>query len=238
MLAQEGLSFSYIPLKGSVRSNLKIQDEKSRQVTEFNETGPSMDAGQLEAFLELLKQETRGSAYVTLSGSLPVGCGQDTYQRCMQAMPGHSFVLDATGDALLLGLHEKPFLIKPNLQEMEAVVHQKLRTLRSIRDAALGLVVKGARHALVSMGPYGALLTDGGRTVFSPALKVKAESTVGAGDAMLAGMLMGLHQGESVFGALRYGVAAGAASVMTEGTQPLVLADFQALLPKVTEQEV
>ncbi|NLV57212.1 MAG: 1-phosphofructokinase family hexose kinase [Clostridiales bacterium] len=238
MLKHEGLVFSHIPLNGNVRCNLKILDQKSRQVTEFNESGPIMDSQQLEAFLLLLKKEAQGSAYVTLSGSLPVGCSQDVYQRCMHTLPNHTIILDATGEALLLGLKEKPFLIKPNLKEMEAVVQQKLRTLRAIRDAALSLIAKGAQHVLVSMGPYGALLTNGIRTTFSPALQVNAISTVGAGDAMLAGILMGLHQKENVFDAFCYGIAAGAASVMTEGTQPLVLEDFQTLLPKVTLQEV
>lgn len=238
LLAQEGLRFPHISLPGNLRSNLKIVDEKNRQVTEFNEPGPAMDAARWEEFLSLLQKEARGSAYVALSGSLPAGCGPSAYQQCMQALPEHSFLLDAAGEALLLGLQEKPFLIKPNLQELQEVTGRELRTLRAIRDAAWSLVKRGARHVLVSMGSCGALLTDGARTVFSPALQVERGSTVGAGDAMLAGVLMGLCQGGDAFDALRYGMAAGAASVMTRGTEPPRPEDFHALLPKVTRQEV
>jgi fructose-1-phosphate kinase PfkB-like protein len=88
------------------------------------------------------------------------------------------------------------------------------------------------------MGKMGAMYTDGNRTLYSPAVGVKALSTVGAGDAMVGGILLGLDQGLPLTEAFRCGMAAGAASVMTEGTQPIQVHDYQALLPKVIVQEV
>ncbi len=238
MLGEDASAFHFLSLPGKTRTNLKLLETQSNSVTECNEPGLPMDATQLQAFIGLLHQEASQSDYVVLSGSLPAGCGEDTYLRLMQALPEKKCVLDACGDALLLGIQARPFLIKPNLPEMEAVAGRELRTLRSIRDAALELVGAGAQHVVVSMGKYGALLTDGKQTLFSPAVTVDAKSTVGAGDAMLAGMLMGLEKGESMMRAFRCGMAAGAASVMTEGTQPLRASDFAALLPKVSLQEV
>lgn len=238
MMARDALPFDFLPLPGNVRTNLKILDRESRLVTELNEPGPDMEPNQQKHFLSLLNKQAQGSDYVVFSGRLPGGCAMPFYQQCMQALPGQRCVLDAAGAALLCGLKAKPFLVKPNLPELEEATGRELRTLRAIRDAALTLIKQGARHVVVSMGKMGALFTDGTKAFFSPAIPVEVKSTVGAGDAMLGGILMGLSRGESPESSFRYGVAAGAASVMTEGTQLLKASDFKKLLPGVTLQEV
>lgn len=238
MVEAEGLRFTYVRLPGKTRTNLKIRDLSTKCITEFNEPGLRMDEAQQQVFMELLKAECAQSRYVVLSGRLPLGCEDDTYRRCMAAIPGKDCVLDATGNALVFGLAQKPFMVKPNLPELEAVMHRELKTLRAIRDAALWLIQQGAQNVIVSMGKYGAVYTNGKRTLFAPAIQVEARSTVGAGDAMVGGVLMGLSRGESLEDSLRYGVAAGGASVMTDGTQLITVSDFEALLPKATLQEL
>lgn len=238
MIDKEHVPFEYLQLPGEVRTNFKLLDETSKTITEFNEPGLSMDEQQLEAFLSLLHAHSADSGYVVLSGRLPNGCPDTTYQRCMRAVEGKKCVLDSAGDSLLHGIKEKPFLIKPNLPEIEAIMKTELRTLRGLRDAALFLISYGAQNVVISMGKYGAMMVNSKTTLFAPALMVEARSTVGAGDAMIGGILAGLSHGEDLAGAFRYGVAAGAASVMTDGTQLVRMHDFEALLPKVTLQEV
>lgn len=238
MIRQEDVPFDYLPMPGEVRTNLKLVDESTRTVTEFNEPGISMNPSQLEDFLRLLKEKADESDYVVLSGRLPEGCPETAYQRCMKALEGKRCVLDCAGETLLHGIKEKPFLIKPNLPEIEAIMKKELRTLRGLRDAALFLIGYGAQNVIISMGKYGAMFVSQKDTFFAPALMVEARSTVGAGDAMIGGVLAGLARGESLADSFRYGVAAGAASVMTDGTQLLRRPDFEALLPKVTIQEV
>ena len=238
MIRQEEVPFDYLPMPGEVRTNLKLVDESTRTVTEFNEPGISMNPSQLEDFLRLLKEKADESDYVVLSGRLPEGCPETAYQRCMKALEGKRCVLDCDGETLLHGIKEKPFLIKPNLPEIEAIMKKELRTLRGLRDAALFLIGYGAQNVIISMGKYGAMFVSQKDTFFAPALMVEARSTVGAGDAMIGGVLAGLARGESLADSFRYGVAAGAASVMTDGTQLLRRPDFEALLPKVTIQEV
>ena len=238
MIRQEDVPFDYLPMPGEVRTNLKLVDESTRTVTEFNEPGISMNPSQLEDFLRLLKEKAEDSDYVVLSGRLPEGCPETTYQRCLKALEGKRCVLDCAGETLLHGIKEKPFLIKPNLPEIEAIMKKELRTLRGLRDAALFLIGYGAQNVIISMGKYGAMFVSQKDTFFAPALMVEARSTVGAGDAMIGGVLAGLARGESLADSFRYGVAAGAASVMTDGTQLLRRPDFEALLPKVTIQEV
>ncbi len=238
MIAKEDVAFDYLSVPGEVRTNLKLLDRAKGVVSEFNEPGITLDAVQLEAFMKLLKEKSVSSNYVVLSGRLPGGCEANTYQRILQTLEGKKCVLDCAGDSLLHGIKEKPYLIKPNLPEMQAIMRKELRTLREIRDAAMFLISYGAQNVVVSMGKMGAVFVNEKKTLFAPALRVEAKSTVGAGDAMIGGMLTGLMRGGNLTEAFRFGVAAGAASVMTDGTQLVRKADFDVLLPKVTVQEV
>ena len=176
---------------------------------------------------------------IVLTGSLPPGCPEGTYCELMKALDGHKCILDTEGKELeLCAKHAHPFLIKPNLREMEATLGIELRTMRTIRDAALLFIRLGVQHAVVSMGAMGAMYISAEKTLFAPSLRVETKSTVGAGDAMIGGMLLGYEIEKSMDKAFRYGIAAGAASVMTEGTQLIVRSDFENLLDQVKVQEV
>ena len=176
---------------------------------------------------------------VVITGSLPPGCPEGTYRDLMHALEGKRCIVDTKGKELEHCAKEaKPFLIKPNLAELELTLGIELRTMRAIRDAALLFIRLGVEHAVVSMGAMGAMYVSTERTLFAPALRVETKSTVGAGDAMIGGMLLGLQQGKDPSTVFRYGIAAGAASVMTEGTQLIVPADFERLLDQVRIQEV
>jgi 1-phosphofructokinase len=234
---EEGIPFEFMTIPGSIRTNLKVVTQKGQAVTELNEPGCPITREQLDSFMRLVKEKGAGS-FAVLTGSLPPGCPEETYREIILALKDVPCILDTEGSSLLLGLAAHPLLVKPNLSELEATLGTTLRTLRSIRDAAYVLLKKGAQSVIVSMGKMGALFTDGKTTLYSPALGVKAFSTVGAGDAMVGGVLLGLQYGGSMADAFRSGMAAGAASVMTEGTQPIRLEDYQALLPKVAVQEV
>ena len=238
MIAREDVAFDYISVPGEVRTNLKMMDHNKQAVIEINEPGVSMNEEQIQQFLSLLKEKSADSQYVVLSGRLPDGCSANTYQRCMQALDGKKVVLDTAGESLLHGIKERPYLIKPNLPEMQSIMRKELRTLREIRDAAMFLIDYGAQNVVVSMGKTGAVFVNEKKTLFAPALRVEARSTVGAGDAMVGGILTGLMRGANLTEAFKFGVAAGAASVMTDGTQLVRKADFDVLLPKVTVQEV
>ena len=238
LLEKERLTFHHFSLSGNVRTNVKLWDAEAQAITELNEEGPEMTAAQQTAFLALLLEKTQGSKFIVFSGSVPAGCAPSTYQAYIRSLKGDRCVLDATGEALRLAISERPFLIKPNLPEMEEIMHTRLSSLDSVRKAALSLIDQGARNVMVSLGKDGALLVTENNTLYAKALPVEARSTVGAGDAMLGGMLMGLDQGEGIEASFPYGIAAGAASVMTEGTQLLQLSDFERLLPQVRVEKL
>ena len=239
MMDAENLKHSFMIIPGRVRNNLKLVIANEKGITELNESGSRISEEQLRSFSQLVKEKTAGSDLVVLTGSLPPGCPEGTYRDLINALDGKKCILDTEGQELELaakGAH--PFLIKPNLREMEITLGLELRTIRSIRDAALLFIRLGVEHAVISMGAMGAMYVDRDCTLFAPALRVSTKSTVGAGDAMIGGMLLGYEKEGDMAKAFRYGVAAGAASVMTEGTQLIRPDDFYSLLDQVRMQEV
>lgn len=238
LIAKEGFSSEFIKVSGGIRTNLKLVSQIDKQVTEFNEPGEIVSQDDINAFRKMAIEKCQKSSYLVLTGSLPPGCAENTYQLLMQDMSDIPCILDTVNEKLLLGIQANPFLVKPNLSELESTVGTTLATLRTIRDAAITFIDNGAENVIVSMGSIGALFTNGSKTVFAPALKVKARSTVGAGDAMVGGVLFGLREAGNIIDAFKCGIAAGAASVMTEGTQLIRPSDFEMLLPMVKVQTV
>jgi len=239
LMDREGLRHRFLTVPGRVRTNMKIYSRDGQGVTELNEPGAAVDDSILREFFELTRQETAASEIVVMTGSLPPGCPEGTYRDLMNALGGKKCILDTEGKELELAAKgAKPYLIKPNLRELETTLGIELRTIRAIRDAALLFIRLGVEHAVVSMGEMGAMYVSEKKTLFAPALRIEAKSTVGAGDAMIGGMLMGYEKTGDMAKAFRYGIAAGAASVMTEGTQLIVRSDFEKLLAQVKVQEV
>ena len=193
----------------------------------------------LASFFEMVREKSKDSDMVVLTGSLPPGCPEGTCRDLLKILEGKKCILDSQGKELELAVKGAcPFLIKPNLRELEATLGIELRTLRTIRDAALLFIRLGVQHAVVSMGEMGAMYVSDDKTLFAPALRVDIRSTVGAGDAMIGGMLLGYEKEKNMARAFRYGIAAGAACVMTVGTQLNVTEDFDRLLNMVKVQEV
>ena len=239
MMDREELKHHFLRIPGKVRTNLKLVLKDEKGITELNEAGAQLDEEHLKAFFQLAREKTADSDMVVLTGSLPPGCPRGVYRDLMVALKGKKCILDTEGPELELAAKSAhPFLIKPNLHEMETTLGLELRTMRSIRDAALLFLRLGVLHVVISMGAMGAMYVDEERTLFAPALRVATKSTVGAGDAMLGGMLLGYEKEGDMGKAFRYGVAAGAASVMTEGTQLMRPDDFYNLLDQVRIQEV
>ena len=239
MMDREGLKHRFLTVRGHVRTNMKVYSLDGQGVTEFNEPGTPLTSDILSEFTRIAEETTSDSDMIVLTGSLPPGCPEGTYRDLMLALKGKRCILDTEGKELELAAKGAcPFLIKPNLREMEATLGIELRTMRAIRDAALLFIRLGVKHSVVSMGAMGAMYVSAEKTLFSPALRVDTKSTVGAGDAMIGGMLLGYEIEKDMSKAFRYGIAAGAAGVMTEGTQLIVKSDFDALLDQVRIQEV
>ena len=128
--------------------------------------------------------------------------------------------------------------MKPNRAELAGALQRPMKTLKDVEAGAGELMAQGAHNVLVSLGADGALLATQGRMWHAAGLKVKVSCTVGAGDAMVAGFVAGYVATGDLREAFRQGMAAGTASVMTDGTQLIRREDYDALLDKVEIREV
>lgn len=234
----EDVGCDFHTVEGAVRVNTKVVSLDGSGVTELNEPGPTLTAEDLDVFFDLAIEKTRQSDYVVITGSLPPGCPAHAYRELIKVLSPVPCILDVSGDVLNLGVEAKSFLIKPNHHELAATLGRELHTLEDIRSAAQSFVDRGIRHVVVSLGKDGALYVGEEGCFYAPEIPVEVHSTVGAGDAMVGGLLYGLVTQGTMREGFRAGVAAGTASVMTEGTQLIIPDDFKRLLEHVTVQEL
>lgn len=237
-LDMEQVGHAFLPVEGAVRVNTKVVSRDGSGVTELNESGPTMTADVLAEFFALARGKAQGSEAVVITGSLPPGCPAGTYRELIRALSGTRCILDVGGAELVLGVEARPFLVKPNHHELAAALRTELRTMADIRRGAQSLVDAGAENVVVSMGKEGALYVGAEGAFYAPEVPVEVHSTVGAGDALVGGLLYGLTKYGTMRDAFRCGVAAGTASVMTEGTQLIVPEDFHRLLGRVHIEEL
>lgn len=207
--------FLHLP-EGCTRINLKLRGGEG--VTELNGEGPSVPLSALDALAEKCASLGPGD-FLVLSGSLPASLPADAYARILSKIPqGVQAVVDTTGEALREALAYRPFLVKPNVQELSEFFGVEIANAAQAADYASELQRLGAQNVAVSMGEKGALLADrAGRRLFCRAAQGEAVSAVGAGDSLVAGFLYGWNLHGTGEGALHWGVAAGCATAFTEG---------------------
>lgn len=214
-MKSKGIKTDFVTLKkGLTRINVKLKND---EITEINAAGPEIESDELEKLYIKLDKIKSGDTLV-LSGSIPKTVPQNIYQNIMERLSYKNirFVVDAEGELLLNSLKYKPFLIKPNLDELSMIFERKIKEESEIISAATELQKNGALNVLVTMGADGAiLLGEDGRIIKRSAHKIKAVNTVGAGDSMVAGFISGIEKGSEY--ALELGTAAAAATTMDMG---------------------
>ena len=213
LLQEAGCHCDFIAVKaGYSRINTKII---SGAETALNGQGPQLSEAELAALFNKLRRLTQDDVLV-LAGSIPASLPDNIYEQILELLQpvGTRVVVDATGDLLLKVLKYRPFLIKPNHEELgEFFGRGPLLTEKEILAAAQRLQQQGARNVLVSRGANGALLLDeNGKMHKQASPKGTLVNSVGAGDSMVAGFLAGYLQTQDYDAALRLGVAAGSAS--------------------------
>ncbi len=212
-----GVKTDFIEIKNeNSRINVKILDEKEE--TAINANGPYIDSKYFELLykkLEILKNNDT----LVLSGSVPNGVENNIYEKICKMLENKNIkiVVDTTGELLLKTLKYKPYLIKPNQQELEEIFNIKISNQDEALEYAERLQTKGAQNVIVSMGSLGAVLLDeNGYSYKINAIGVEdVVNTVGAGDSMVAGFLAGHEIYNNYDKALQMGVAAATATTNT-----------------------
>ena len=229
LLRAEGVDFDAIGISEAVRVNISLTEPGGR-ATKINAAGPQLSAAELRSLTHALLDRVREGDWVVASGSLPRGVSGDYYATVCELVhqAGGRFALDASGPPLLAGLSAGPDVIKPNVEELEEAVGRAVGTLGDAVAAARQLIERGARSAVVSMGRDGALLVEADQVLHASVPVSNPRSTIGAGDALLAGFLAGGGDGET---ALREAVAWATAAVGVEGSRvPVVTGRHRSLV--------
>jgi 1-phosphofructokinase len=216
MLSAAGLDVVVVPIAGEIRSNISLT-QPNGCVTKINEAGPRLSAEEAGRLLAAVTSHIRGAGWLVCAGSLPAGVPAGWYREVVEIGHRHGVpvAVDTSGDALAESLCAKPDLVKPNVHELAELTGRVPRTLGDVVDAAQEVRRRGAGTVLASLGGDGAILVDATGAVWGHAPVDTVVSTVGAGDAMLAGYLSCPHGGDE---ALATALSWGAAAVQNEGT--------------------
>ncbi len=216
-LKNSGIITDFISLpQGFTRVNVKI---KARVETDINGRGPDIPAEAIDELFKKLDRLKEGD-FLILAGSIPASIPDDIYERIMERLSGRgiNIVVDATRDLLLNVLSYKPFLIKPNNYELGEMFGKKLTTRNEIVEHAQKLREMGARNVLVSMAGDGAvLIAENGEIVRMGVPSGKVVNSVGAGDSMVAGFVLGYTETGSYQEAVKLGTACGSATAFSAG---------------------
>jgi 6-phosphofructokinase 2 len=222
LLEREGVPHRPVAIHGWTRQNFNVTERSTGRQYRFVHPGPRLARTEWHSCLDALRDFHPAPAYVVASGSLPPGVPEDFYARAarLAAELGARFALDASGEPLERAAREGVFLLKPSLREFAELTGETSTDEKTLGDRARALVRQGACRVLVlSLGSGGVLWAaekEAGRLA-APAVPVR--STVGAGDALLAGIVLSLTRGLALPEAVRYGVSAAAACVINPGTQ-------------------
>lgn len=217
-LDREGVPSSFVWNKGRVRENYKFIDNKS-MLTEVNDVGENIAENKQAELMEMVGTLAKTSSVMVISGSLPQGVESDYYTRLFSVVaPGTLKIADTEGPRLLAALKAQLDLVKPNKDELQSTLGQELRSRDDMLRGCYSLLDKGAKRVLLSLGKRGAIITDGSKNYYCKSINVAINSTVGAGDGMVAAAAMMLEQGAGLDEILRAGVAAGTATVTTFGS--------------------
>lgn len=214
LLLAAGLTVREVPIAGAVRANVSVV-EPDGTVTKLNEAGPTLSPDEVTAVVEATVAAAAGSTWVVLSGSLPPGCPDGLYAELLRRLPAAT-VVDSSGAPLELALPGRPALVKPNREELAEVSGRVVSTVGEAVGAARALLGRGARSVLASLGSDGAVLVEAGGSWYGESPVDSPVSSVGAGDATLAGFLAGGGHGPA---ALREALAFGAAAVRLPGSR-------------------
>ena len=243
LLDEEDLDHQPVPVKNMTRENFIVFEQATGQQYRFGMPGADISPAEWETCLDALRNCDPTPQYIVASGSLPPGVPTNFYARVAGIAEelGARMILDSSGDALQVamsedGIHHPVYLLKPNMRELSQLAGlEVIENEQQQEEAALSLIKSGKTDAvIVSLGAQGAMLVTENACTRYRAPSVPVRSAVGAGDSMVGGIVLKLAQGHDLRDATRYGIAAGSAAVMTDGTQLCRKDDTDALYQRIS----
>lgn len=221
LVQKENIESIVINIKDHTRENLMVVDETTNNQYRFCMPGPSMSEKECQLCLDMI-ESLPGIGYIVASGSLSPGQPSDLYARIanMAKKKNAKLILDTSGEPLKNALTEGVYLWKPNLGELSYYGGGGKLNSETTLETARQVINRGmAEVIVVSLGGEGALLVTKNFNQQFPTPAVKRKSTIGAGDSMVAGIVLSISKGKTLPEAVRYGIACGTAATMNPGTE-------------------
>jgi 6-phosphofructokinase 2 len=231
LLDREGVAYEAVAIAGFTRESLAVEERGTGKQFRFILPGPEISLTDQERCLDQLALRASGADYIVASGSLPLGVPEDFYSRVAAVAKSldKRLVLDTSG-AALKEAGGGIYLLKPSLRELQDLVGREIRTACQQEQAARDVIAQGRSEiVVVSLGEEGALLATAERIERFPAIPVEVQGSVGAGDSMLAGIVLGLTRNLPLHDAVRFGMAAGTAALFGFGTELCRRSDVERL---------
>jgi len=233
--SQKGITNRFIPIPGQTRVNIKIIDQHQDQVTDINFPGQSPNAEAVAALYRVVDELAISHDWFIISGSLPAGISPDIYATLTQRLKaqGKTVVLDASGESFRQALTAAPYAIKPNLEELSELLNRPLAETDALQ-AAGELLAQGIHTVVVSMGAKGAIFVEADAAVWAYPPSIEVVSTVGAGDAMVSGLVLGKLRGLNLAESARLATAFSMGALSQIGPRLPRAAIVEAFADQVT----
>lgn len=237
-LHREGIPYKFVWNKGRVRENYKFIDHRS-MLTEVDDISPEVDVEKQAELLGLIKSLAEGCDGIVVSGGLARGMTPDFYRKVLEGLPQSVVkIADTEGERLNEALKCGVKLVKPNLEELERTLKRRLTSRGDMLDGCREIIDRGAEYVLLSLGKNGAVITDGSSAYHCKSINVAKNSTVGAGDGMVAAATDALVKGGSMQDVLRCGVAGGTAAVTLPDSISFTKDKYEEILSSLTVSKI
>lgn len=249
-LDEKKINFRFNSINGVTRSNKTIIDPRTYSVTHIRKKGFNISERELRDFMNLIKETIQPEDTAVFCGSIPPGVPDDIYSKLIIDCNniGAKSVLDTSGRGLIDGFKAKPFIIKPNLDELATLfpdspgikdyIENPGKNLKNISRIAKELVSDGTEIALVTLGRWGAICASKDKSLYGTIIVDNPVNTVGSGDSFLGGFIVGYNLEYSIEDCFKWGLACGAANTLLSGAGLFTKKDARELYKQVEFEEI
>jgi len=240
LFSQKKIQDHFIRIPGRTRTNVKIVDEANQQTTDINMPGETPTAAALQTLSDKIEELAQSCDWFALAGNLPPHVPTSIYATLIAQIQQHgkNVVLDSSREALREGILAQPTIIKPNIHELAEITGKEMVEETAVIHAAQQLLSDNTKMIVVSMGKQGALFVTKQQTIKVTPPNVKIKTTVGAGDAMVAGLVAAHIQGLSLAETARLATAFSLVGITHIGAHLPDLNDLQSFAQQVQLKQV
>ncbi|WP_454053599.1 1-phosphofructokinase [Clostridium sp. Marseille-Q7071] len=238
-LDEMNIRHNFVSIDGETRSCLAIISDDGSQ-TEILESGPSISQTDMKRFYKLYEELIRQDEIICISGSMPKDVGIETYKNLIETAnkEGKKILLDTSGEALKKGMEARPYLIKPNKEELENLIGNVISTEEDIIKAVSPILKEGINIVAVSLGREGCLVFNDNYMYRVRTPKVKAVNPVGSGDAMIAGFAVSLKRNYEFENMLKLAAACGTSNALEEETGRVDINNINRLIDDIVIEKI